>query len=200
MMNAAAAPCPSNLHLPVPAARSRERGWPTRESTHKGSASGRRQFHGIHVPRPLRSPCFLILAVAAAAQPHPAIRLGSRAFIRGARLIAGGQQGGSWLAGIEITLDPGFKTYWRNPGDSGLPPRFDWSGSENVAGVDVRWPAPERHEDAAGVAYVYGDEVVLPVLRRGRGSGEARQACPVRSITGSARTSASRPRRSSAWT
>ncbi|MGO4523668.1 protein-disulfide reductase DsbD domain-containing protein [Microvirga sp. 2MCAF35] len=81
-----------------------------------------------------------------------------------ARLISGGQQGAAWLAGIEITLDPGFKTYWRNPGDSGLPPRFDWSGSENVADVAIRYPAPYRHEDAAGVAYVYGKKVVLPVL------------------------------------
>jgi len=85
-----------------------------------------------------------------------------------ARLISGGQQGDVWLAGIEITLDPGFKTYWRNPGDSGLPPRFDWSGSENVADVEIRYPAPYRHEDAAGVTYVYGKRVVLPVLVKAR--------------------------------
>lgn len=80
------------------------------------------------------------------------------------RLIAGGHAGSALLAGIEITLDPGFKTYWRNPGESGLPPRFDWTGSRNVSGLDVRWPAPSRHEDAAGIAYTYSGKVVLPVL------------------------------------
>ncbi|WP_170151542.1 protein-disulfide reductase DsbD domain-containing protein [Microvirga subterranea] len=80
------------------------------------------------------------------------------------RLIAGGLDGAQHLAGIEITLDPGFKTYWRTPGDSGLPPNFDWSGSENVATVELRWPAPKRQEDAGGVAYVYGGNLVLPVL------------------------------------
>ncbi|WP_262296186.1 protein-disulfide reductase DsbD domain-containing protein [Microvirga sesbaniae] len=107
---------------------------------------------------------FLLLPVhAIVAQPAS-----SQGFHSRARLISGGQQGDVWLAGIEITLDQGFKTYWRNPGDSGLPPRFDWAGSENVAGAEIRYPAPDRHEDAAGVAYVYGKKVVLPVLVRAK--------------------------------
>jgi DsbC/DsbD-like thiol-disulfide interchange protein len=81
-----------------------------------------------------------------------------------ARLISGGAYEDRLLAGIEMALDPGFKTYWRNPGESGLPPRFDWSGSENVAAIDIRWPAPSRTEDAADIAYVYNQGVVLPVL------------------------------------
>ncbi|MCB8820354.1 protein-disulfide reductase DsbD domain-containing protein [Microvirga rosea] len=79
-------------------------------------------------------------------------------------LLSAGPRGDDWLSGIAISLDPGFKTYWRTPGDSGLPPRFDWSGSSNVAAVEVKWPAPTRHEDAAGVAYIYHDAVVLPVI------------------------------------
>lgn len=88
------------------------------------------------------------------------------------RLLSGGPLGESWLAGIEIALDSGFKTYWRHPGDSGLPPRFDWTGSKNVAGVDIRWPAPSRHEDAAGVAHTYSHRVVLPVLVRAAEAGK----------------------------
>jgi DsbC/DsbD-like thiol-disulfide interchange protein len=115
---------------------------------------------------------FSILSlVAAAAQPLKASST-NEGFHSRARLIAGGRQGDAWLAGIEITLDPGFKTYWRNPGDSGLPPRFDWSGSENAADIDLRWPAPERHEDAAGVAYAYDDKVVLPVLVKAKEPGK----------------------------
>src|SRR5439155_1131118 len=60
------------------------------------------------------------------------------------RLVAGvGTERERW-AGVEIGLDPGFKTYWRDPGESGLPPAFDWSRSENVAGLELWWPARDR--------------------------------------------------------
>ena len=80
------------------------------------------------------------------------------------RLVAGGSLDGRPLAGVEIALDRGFKTYWRHPGDAGLPPSFDWSASDNVAAVDVRWPAPKRVEDAGGVSYVYPERVILPLV------------------------------------
>jgi DsbC/DsbD-like thiol-disulfide interchange protein len=115
---------------------------------------------------------FLILALAPIAAQSPQPSASIQGFHSRARLISGGLQGNHWLAGVEITLDPGFKTYWRNPGDSGLPPRFDWSGSENVAGAEVRFPAPYRHEDAAGVAYVYGKKVLLPVLVKAKDPGK----------------------------
>jgi DsbC/DsbD-like thiol-disulfide interchange protein len=67
-------------------------------------------------------------------------------------------------AGIEIRLDPGWKTYWREPGDSGLPPTFDFSGSENVKAVTVEWPAPERFADGAGGNSIgYMGRVILPL-------------------------------------
>jgi DsbC/DsbD-like thiol-disulfide interchange protein len=75
------------------------------------------------------------------------------------RLVSGGLD----LAGIEIVLDEGFKTYWRQPGESGLPPRFDWTGSDNLAAADLAWPAPTRTLDAGGVAYSYKERVVFPV-------------------------------------
>lgn len=87
------------------------------------------------------------------------------------RLVAAGRDGGAHLAGIDIALDHGFKTYWRTPGESGLPPRFDWSGSTNAASIEVLWPAPRRYEDAGGVAYVYGGRVVLPVRVRATDPG-----------------------------
>ncbi|WP_112663279.1 protein-disulfide reductase DsbD domain-containing protein [Microvirga flavescens] len=82
------------------------------------------------------------------------------------RLLSGGREGERLLAGVEVELDDGFKTYWRTPGDSGLPPRFDWNGSRNVSDIDIRWPAPSRLEDAGGVTYVYSHRVVLPILLR----------------------------------
>jgi DsbC/DsbD-like thiol-disulfide interchange protein len=118
------------------------------------------------VPFAIATRCLAVLlgalvlaALAAAGEASP--------WIQGhhsrARLVAGGADGAARLAAIDIVLDPGFKTYWRSPGESGLPPAFDWSGSENLAAAEVLWPAPHRFEDAAGVAYGYKDRLVLPV-------------------------------------
>ena len=66
--------------------------------------------------------------------------------------------------GLHFRLDPGWKIYWRSPGDAGLPPTPDFSGSENVARVEMRWPAPQRFiEDAEIETVGYVDEAVLPL-------------------------------------
>jgi DsbC/DsbD-like thiol-disulfide interchange protein len=80
-----------------------------------------------------------------------------------ARLLAGGEADGARLAAVEIAPERGFKTYWRHPGESGLPPAFDWSRSTNLAAVEVLWPAPRRFEDGGGVSYGYEGGVVLPL-------------------------------------
>lgn len=85
-----------------------------------------------------------------------------------ARLIGGAAQNtdrAPWLrAGVEIRLDPGWKTFWRYPGDSGVPPTFDFAGSTNVKSVTVSWPAPERFDDGAGGHSIgYHGDVVLPL-------------------------------------
>lgn len=83
-----------------------------------------------------------------------------------ARLVSGtvgGADNGELLAGVQIRLEPGWKTYWRTPGDSGVPPSFDWSGSKNLKHAQVLYPAPHRFADASGTAIGYEDEVVFPV-------------------------------------
>ena len=68
------------------------------------------------------------------------------------------------LGGIAIQLQPGWKTYWRTPGDSGVPPRFDFSKSDNVEAVTVLWPAPMKFDDGAGgISLGYKQQVVLPL-------------------------------------
>lgn len=79
------------------------------------------------------------------------------------RLVAGGQSGAVHRAGIEIRLAPGWKTYWRYPGDSGIPPRFDFSNSKNVKSVTVRYPAPHRLTDESGTSIGYKNGVVFPL-------------------------------------
>jgi DsbC/DsbD-like thiol-disulfide interchange protein len=84
------------------------------------------------------------------------------------RLIAGASSKSAdakWIrAGIEIRLDPGWKTYWRYPGDSGVPPTLDFTGSENVKSVTALWPAPARFADGAGGNSIgYTGSIVLPL-------------------------------------
>ena len=83
------------------------------------------------------------------------------------RLIAGSQRGAAdatvHRAGVEIRLAPGWKTYWRYPGDSGVPPRFDFARSNNVKSVTVRWPAPQRLTDESGTSIGYKHDIVFPL-------------------------------------
>src|SRR3954467_12942944 len=80
------------------------------------------------------------------------------------RLLAGSRSGAVLLGGIAFQLQPGWKTYWRTPGDSGVPPRFDFSKSDNVEAVTVLWPAPLKFDDGAGGHSLgYKQQVVLPL-------------------------------------
>src|SRR6185437_5231576 len=65
------------------------------------------------------------------------------------RLLAGSRSSTVLLGGIAFRLEPGWKTYWRTPGDSGVPPRFDFSKSDNIDAVTVLWPAPSTFPDGA---------------------------------------------------
>ena len=80
------------------------------------------------------------------------------------RLLAGSRSGTVLLGGIAFQSQPGWKTYWRSPGDSGVPPRFDFSKSENIETVTVLWPAPLKFDDGAGGHSMgYHDQIVLPL-------------------------------------
>src|SRR3981189_3698145 len=80
------------------------------------------------------------------------------------RLLAGSRSGAVLLGGIAFQVEPGWKTYGRTPGDSGVPPRFDFSKSENIEAVTVLWPAPTKFDDGAGgYSLGYHDQVVVPL-------------------------------------
>ncbi|HZO45902.1 MAG TPA: protein-disulfide reductase DsbD domain-containing protein [Xanthobacteraceae bacterium] len=83
----------------------------------------------------------------------------------GVRLIAGARPVGApqLRAGVEIRLARGWHTYWRYPGDSGVPPQFSFAGSSNVKQVDVLWPAPERKVDSGGTSIGYSTSVIFPL-------------------------------------
>ncbi|WP_333868209.1 protein-disulfide reductase DsbD domain-containing protein [Cypionkella sp.] len=81
-----------------------------------------------------------------------------------AQILPGWQQSnGHHMAAISLTLAPQWKTYWRSPGDAGIPPIFDWAGSQNVKSVRVLWPSPEVFHTNGMQTIGYHDAVVLPI-------------------------------------
>lgn len=71
---------------------------------------------------------------------------------------------GTQLTAVHLVLEPGWKTYWRSPGDTGVPPHFDWAGSMNLVVARPVWPRPEVIESEGERTLGYHDELVLPVL------------------------------------
>lgn len=68
------------------------------------------------------------------------------------------------VAGVQIVLDDGWKTYWRTPGD-GLPPSIEWKNSDNLQKAELLWPAPKRHESPDGMtSFGYEKQLILPIL------------------------------------
>ena len=70
---------------------------------------------------------------------------------------------GEHMAGIRITLDPGWKTYWRAPGDGGIPPQFSLAGSENITSFTPLWPVPQVFYQNDMYSVGYADHVVFPL-------------------------------------
>jgi suppressor for copper-sensitivity B len=66
-------------------------------------------------------------------------------------------------AGLDITLKPDWKTYWRSPGDAGLPPLLSFDGSENVAKAEIAYPTPHRFSLFGLETFGYKEEVVYPI-------------------------------------
>lgn len=70
---------------------------------------------------------------------------------------------GEHMAGLRLTLAPGWKTYWRVPGEGGIPPVFSWRGSRNLRDVAIVWPTPKVYDDAGMQSLGYDGQVVLPL-------------------------------------
>jgi len=73
---------------------------------------------------------------------------------------------GTVLAGLEIDLPAGYKTYWKTPGETGIPTVLDFSQSTGLAGESVLWPYPGIDKSQGYLDYVYTGNVVLPVALR----------------------------------
>ncbi|WP_185960947.1 protein-disulfide reductase DsbD domain-containing protein [Aliiroseovarius halocynthiae] len=70
---------------------------------------------------------------------------------------------GKHMAALRVRLADGWKTYWRSPGDAGIPPRLDWRGSGNLQGVTFHWPVPEVFDTAGMQTIGYTHDLILPI-------------------------------------
>ena len=115
------------------------------------------------IPTGLAVALLSLLAVpdARAAEPMPPLP----AAVQGLRLIPGWlRDDGAHVAAIEITLAPGWHTYWRVPGANGVPPEFDWSGSGNLKAVAYEWPRPVVFDSYGEATIGYKERLTLPVV------------------------------------
>lgn len=78
-------------------------------------------------------------------------------------LIGDSFDGRSWHTGVLIELEPGWKTYWRMPGEAGIPPEFTWTTSA-LAEVKVAFPAPARYADQSGETVGYEGSALFPAV------------------------------------
>lgn len=112
---------------------------------------------GPYVPR------MICRALALCSLATPALAT-TQEDVLSAQLRPGWQmENGAHMAAVELELAPGWKTYWRSPGDAGIPPVFDWSGSENVKSVRLHWPVPEVFDSNGMQTIGYHEHLVLPI-------------------------------------
>jgi len=94
------------------------------------------------------------------------------------RLVSGVEGTGNAVEiplGLDIDLEPGWHTYWRSPGETGLPPQFDWSASLNETGnlesVQILYPTPKRIQEQSLETAGYDADLLLPIIAQVREPG-----------------------------
>ena len=84
---------------------------------------------------------------------------------RSARMIAGVEdnQQGILLYGLKLKLKKGWKIYWRNPGEAGLPPKIKLRNTKNFKKVELLFPSPRRFNFFGIETFRYENEIIFPV-------------------------------------
>ena len=111
--------------------------------------------------------CVLPAPALAAATPWQDVAPGVRL-----RLISSDSRAadGATLAGLELDMPQTFKTYWRLPGETGIPTTLDSAGSTGIAGAAIDWPYPAPEVTQGYLDYVYHGPTVLPIRLRTEGA------------------------------
>ncbi|WP_316648240.1 protein-disulfide reductase DsbD domain-containing protein [Ovoidimarina sediminis] len=111
-------------------------------------------------------------ALTAALLSAPAVAQGI-ADVVNARILPGWRmEDGRHMAAVRLALEPGWKTYWRAPGDAGIPPQIVWSGGGNVRGIEAHWPVPVVFWQNGMRSVGYKGEVVVPIEIASERAGE----------------------------
>ncbi len=106
----------------------------------------------------------LSCTVAAFATPAVAEDYSAQKGIKAIEFLQGWRkQSGTHMAAIRITLEDGWKTYWRAPGGNGIPPAFKWNGSKNIKNIQYHWPTPKVLNQGGSQTIGYENELVLPI-------------------------------------
>lgn len=105
----------------------------------------------------------LSLLIAAATMSAPSSARASQDMVSVSILPGWRMADGTHMAALHFEMAPGWKTYWRAPGDAGIPPRFDWGESRNVGEVELLWPAPQQTMTSGLRTLGYAHDLVLPV-------------------------------------
>ncbi len=93
------------------------------------------------------------------------------------KLLKGWQAGdGSYQIALEFNLNEGWKTYWRTPGPAGLPPIFNWDGSDNIGDLRYDWPTPEIIDQSGMITLGYHNRFILPIRITPEADGPVRVA------------------------
>ena len=71
--------------------------------------------------------------------------------------------GDTVMAGIHLRMEPGWHTYWKNPGDSGMATKIKWDLPPGMTAGETLWPVPEKATVEGFTTYDYNGEVVLLV-------------------------------------
>lgn len=107
--------------------------------------------------------CFAMIAAAASPAMAQAL-FGQKTDYASVYLHSGrAMEEGVRKTALRMELKPGWKTYWRNPGDSGIPPHFDWTGSTNLKAVTIAWPTPVVFDTYGSRTIGYEERMVLPL-------------------------------------
>ena len=67
------------------------------------------------------------------------------------------------LIGLEYEMDPGWKTYWKSPGDGGFAQNISWENSSNINNLEVLWPTPEKFQILGLTSLGYENNVIFPL-------------------------------------
>ena len=67
------------------------------------------------------------------------------------------------IIGLEYQMEPGWKTYWKSPGDGGFAQNISWDNSSNVKNVNILWPTPVEFEILGLNSLGYDNNVIFPL-------------------------------------